>query len=107
MQDMWFGLMHHRSEDGDPAFGSGTGAIRIRDRGVEPPEVDEHVVVVAYEPRRLFKVAAPLSELPVVLTFLRAASDGGRNLLPPRCGCCGELLEVPPVDEDVPECASA
>ena len=104
---MWFGVMHHRSEDGDPAFGSGTGAIRVRGRDVEPADVGEHVVVVAYEPRRLFKVATPLTELPVVLTFLRAASDGGRNVCPPRCGCCGAALEVPPVDEEAIGCASA
>ena len=104
---MWFGVMHHRSRDGDPAFGTGTGAIRVRGRDVEPASVDEHVVVVAYEPRRLFKVATPLTELPVVLTFLRAASDGGRNVGPPRCGCCGEPFEVPPVDEEKPACASA
>lgn len=103
---MWFGVMHHRSEDGDPAFGSGTGAIRVRGRDVEPGEVGEHVVVVAYEPRRLFKVATPLSELPVVLAFLRAASDSGRNVRPPRCGCCGEPLAVPPVDDEEAACAS-
>ncbi len=106
---MWFGVMHHRTQDGDRAFGSGTGAIRIRDRDVAPEEVEEHVVVVAYEPRRLFKVATPLSQVDVVLQFLRAASDGGRRVGPPRCGCCGETIEVPPVDEEeeAPECASA
>lgn len=101
---MWFGLVHHREEDGDAPFGTGTGAIRIRDRDIEPEAVSEHVVVVAYEPRRLFRVAAPLTEVPTVLQFLRAASDSGRRVGLPRCGCCDEPLKIPPVDEQEAEC---
>ena len=101
---MWFGLLHMRSEDGDPTFTELEGAPRVRPRDTPAADVDEHVIVIAYEQRRLFKVATTLAEVPTVLTFLRAASDGGRNYGPPRCGCCDTPLEVPPVEEEC-ECA--
>jgi len=84
---VWFGLVHLSPDAGDD---------------VER----ESVIVVAYEPHRLFRVGASLEAAPEVLATLREASDHGRRVGAPRCGSCDAPITVPPVDEDE-SCASA
>jgi hypothetical protein len=85
---MWFGLLHLSLDEGDDVQ-------------------HDTVIVIAYEPHRLFKVGGPVTMAPGLLAMLREASDQGRRLEPPRCGTCAAPLEVPPMEEEEAECASA
>ncbi len=79
---MWLGVMHYP----EPVD------------GLEVPSA----IIVAYEPHRLFSVCAPVAAAPTLIRLLREASGGGEHVEEPRCGRCGEPLEVPEIT-----CASA
>ncbi|MEA2126565.1 MAG: hypothetical protein QOI80_3347 [Solirubrobacteraceae bacterium] len=84
---MWLGVMHYAKAPD----------------GMDVPAA----ILVAYEPHRLFTVGAPVEAAPTLIRLLREASGGGAHVRPPRCGRCGEPLEVPPLDEPEAACASA
>jgi hypothetical protein len=83
---MWLGLMYFTQ--GDEVFGA------------------DPTIVVAYEPHRLFTVGAPAAAAPTLIRLLREAAAEA-PVCAPRCGHCGEPLEVPPLDDPEPACASA
>jgi len=85
---MWLGLLHLTPDDGHDV---------------------EHdtAIVVAYEPHRLFSAGGAAAMAPQIVRMLREAGDRGAHVGAPRCGGCGAPLDVPPLDDREPACASA
>lgn len=78
---------------------------------IERAEADagdhDAAIVVAYEHDRLFSAGGPIEMAPQLVRLLRQAGRETGALRPPRCGECGEPLDVPPLDELDAACASA
>lgn len=85
---MWLGLLMISKEESDDV---------------------EHdmAILVAYERERLLSAGGPVEMAPQIVRLLREAGRETGALQLPRCGTCGEALDVPPLDEAEPACASA
>jgi hypothetical protein len=84
---MWLGVMHYtEAADGLDA---------------------ESVILVAYEPERIFTIGLPVRTAPLGIRMLRATAGARAATWRPRCRGCGAELDVPPLDEREAACASA
>jgi hypothetical protein len=83
---MWFGLLYEKP----------------------PPGEEDVAYALVYEPQRIFTGGGPLGGglTTFCWAFRQAAAEiGGAE--PPRCPHCAALLDVPPLDDMEPACASS
>jgi hypothetical protein len=85
---MWLGLLHITADERDN------------------PEEGDVVIIHAYEPHRVFTLAAPPAMVPILIRGLREAAADTGGVEAPRCGGCGDLFELPPLDDMEAPCGS-
>lgn len=86
---MWFGVLYIPEAEHD-----GDGHRDI-------------AVVCVYEPHRVWTLAGPPAMAPWLIRKLRDAALETGGVEMPRCETCGVPLDLPPLDDLEPECASA
>lgn len=84
---MWLGLLYIPAEESESG--------------------DATTIISVYEPHRVWTLGMPPQMAPLIMRGLRDTALETGGAMPPRCESCGELLDVPPLDDLDVACGSA